>query len=93
MSKISHNELYNTVVPYHSFMKQDNLKINPEEIIDLYFDLLPTSYLIKKGHKIRIAIGGADKDHFEIISEKKQNFYTIYRSNIYPSYIELPIIK
>ncbi|HNP31326.1 MAG TPA: CocE/NonD family hydrolase C-terminal non-catalytic domain-containing protein, partial [Nitrospirales bacterium] len=27
--------------------------------------LLPTSYQFKKGHRIRIALTGADKDHFQ----------------------------
>ncbi len=30
----------------------------------LTFDLLPTSYLFKRGHSIRLAVAGADADHF-----------------------------
>ncbi|MCC6796143.1 MAG: CocE/NonD family hydrolase [Candidatus Hydrogenedentes bacterium] len=55
---------YVNVGPYHSFLRKDAELLKPGETTELDFDLLPTSYLFKKGHSIRIAIAGADKDHF-----------------------------
>lgn len=36
----------------------------PGETAKLVFDLLPTSYLFRAGHAVRVAIAGADRDHF-----------------------------
>lgn len=55
---------YSDVVPYHTFLRKDAELLTPGEPTELQFDLLPTSYLFKKGHSIRIALAGADKDHF-----------------------------
>jgi predicted acyl esterase len=63
------------------------------EIINLKFYLQPISVLIKKGHQIRLAIAGHDKDTFIRIPEKGNPIITVYRNKIYNSYIDLPIIK
>ncbi|MFC2165689.1 CocE/NonD family hydrolase, partial [Acidobacteriota bacterium] len=55
---------YSNIVPYHSFKRKDGKPLIPGNVTKLVFDLLPTSYLFKKGHSIRIALASADKDHF-----------------------------
>jgi putative CocE/NonD family hydrolase len=50
--------------PYRTFERLDASPLEPGEIAELTFDLIATSVLIKKGHRIRIAIAGADKDTF-----------------------------
>lgn len=83
---------YVNVVPYHSYLRNDAEPIAPGEVTELYFDLLPTSYLFKKGHSIRIAIAGADKDHFH-----PPNFppapVTYLRDAEHDSHVVLPIVK
>lgn len=59
--------LYNTPTPYHSFNRADAMPLVPGEVAQLRFDLNPVSYLFKKGHRIRVAIAGADKDHFRAL--------------------------
>ena len=53
---------YKIFVPYHSYLRKDGLPLIPGEVSDLHFGLFPISALIRKGHRIRIAIAGADQD-------------------------------
>lgn len=55
---------YRDAVPYHSFNQSDARPLTPGEVTELRFDLLPTSYLFRKGHRIRIAISTCDIDNF-----------------------------
>ncbi|MFX0101450.1 MAG: CocE/NonD family hydrolase, partial [Candidatus Hodarchaeota archaeon] len=55
---------YEMVVPYHSFKKKDALPIVPGEPALVSFGLCALSAMVKKGHRLRIAIAGADKDSF-----------------------------
>ncbi len=87
------NKPYNTYAPFYSFLKEDRMPFQVGEIINLKFYLQPISVLIKKGHQIRLAIAGHDKDTFIRIPEKGNPIITVYRNKIYNSYIDLPIIK
>jgi uncharacterized protein len=55
---------YKTVLPQRSFLKADYSHLKPGEVVPVKFELLPISYQFRKGHRIRIALAGADKDHF-----------------------------
>lgn len=83
---------YQTPTPYHSYLSQDALPLEPGEIAEMVFDLQPISYLLKKGHRIRLALAGADADHFRVLAQKPPNV-SIYRDNAHPSRIELPVIN
>ena len=61
--------------------------------MEVKFGLHATSVLIKSGHKIRIAIAGADKDTFLRYPKEGKPTITISRNSEFPSYIKLPIIK
>ena len=83
---------YADVVPYHSYMRKDSEPIKPGQITELVFDLLPTSYLFKKGHAIRIALAGADKDHFHPPYFPPPTV-TYYRETAHASHVTLPIVN
>jgi putative CocE/NonD family hydrolase len=80
---------YVTLVPYRTFKRADAMPLVPGEIAELTFDLLPTSYVFKRGHAIRVAVAGADKDHFAIIPDEPPTL-TFYRTALHPSRISLP---
>jgi len=84
---------YRMAVPYHSFRKQDAMPLEPGKIAELKFGLQPTSVLIKKGHRLRIAIAGADKDTFARIPAGGTPAITVLRNKANPSSIELPVIS
>lgn len=79
--------------PYHSFRRADAMPLVPGEPVELAFELLPTSYLFKAGHRIRIAIAGADAGHFARVpaDETLVPRLKVYRDRLRPSRIVLPI--
>lgn len=90
--KLTKNDMFDKI-PYHSFRKSDALPMPINEIEEVSFKLHPTSILIKKGHAIRIAIAGADKDTFDKVPTEGIPTLSIYRNKTNISFLELPIIK
>jgi len=84
---------YKMLVPYHSFKKKDAMPLVPGEVAELAFGMHPTSVLIKKGHRIRIAVAGHDKDSFARIPAEGTPTITVARNNKYASHIDLPVIR
>lgn len=92
-------------LPWHGYEESDeNAKIFADgNIAKLTFDLMPTSWVFKEGHSIRISIACADSQTFELTpslstsndSGNPNNTrpdVTIYHNSKYPSKITLPII-
>ncbi len=91
-------------LPWSGFEKsQYNDKVFAEgNIVHLTIDLLPTSWVFKEGHSIRVSIACADWPTFEILPQLSETNdpadvsiipeITVYRSEKYPSGITLPII-
>ena len=80
-------------VPYHTFLKKDALPLKPGEVAELRFALQPLSVLIKKGHRLRVAIAGHDKDTFIRIPAEGTPAIAMQRNSRGLSRIELPLIK
>lgn len=68
-------------------------EIRPGEVAELRFHLQPISVLIKKGHRLRVAIAGHDKDTFIRIPTEGTPTISMQRNTRALSRIELPIIK
>jgi putative CocE/NonD family hydrolase len=81
-----------TTVPYHSYKEADGEPMVPGEITEVTFGILPTSVLFRKGHRIRIAIAGADADTFARIPAEGQPVWTVQRSPDRASHVLLPVI-
>jgi hypothetical protein len=73
------------------------------KVVELYFDLLPTSWVFRKGHRIRVSIACADWPTFQLNPNLAPNnkpddpaniipTVTIYRDAEHPSHIALPVI-
>jgi putative CocE/NonD family hydrolase len=88
------NPPYPMFGPYHTFKAADALEWEPGQAEKLHFEMIPTSHLIPKGHRIRVCIGGADIDHFHPLDEAHANpenlevFCTLEK----PSRIFIPMI-
>ncbi|WP_217562675.1 CocE/NonD family hydrolase [Paenibacillus sp. GbtcB18] len=94
--KASHHKeskpIYNNLgLPFHSGNKADIENLKPGEIVNLSFDLIPTSYIFEKGHRIRLTITGSDIDNALTPIIKDANF-SIFRNSVHSSFIELPVI-
>jgi len=83
---------YRQTVPYRTFKRSDAQPLVPCGTAELTFDLLPTSYLFQPGHRIRIAIAGADASHFAILPGGPP-IVRVYRSRLHASRIDLPVIR
>jgi uncharacterized protein len=46
--------------PWHRAYAQDASPLKPGEVATLHFDLLPTSYIVRAGHRLQLTLMGAD---------------------------------
>ncbi|MBX7256596.1 MAG: CocE/NonD family hydrolase [Candidatus Hydrogenedentes bacterium] len=92
-------------LPWHGFEKAD---YNPQvfannAVVELVVDLFPTSWVFRKGHRIRVSIAGADYPTFTLNPAQSpkndpsapDNISTaiaVHRGGAKPSRIELPVI-
>jgi putative CocE/NonD family hydrolase len=83
---------YRQAVPYRTFKRGDAQPLIAGEIAELTLDLLPTSYLFQRGHRVRVAIAGADASHFAVLPGGPPTI-AIHRSSLHASRIDLPVIR
>jgi putative CocE/NonD family hydrolase len=81
---------YQTTYPYRTYMKKDGAPLVPGQPTTLTFQLIPTSVLFQRGHRIRISIAGADKDTFIRLPAQGDVTITVDRGGA--SFIELPTV-
>jgi putative CocE/NonD family hydrolase len=92
-------------LPWHGFEKDQYVDgiFADGNIVELEFDLLPTSWVFKKGHRIRVSIACANWPTFRLHPRLAPSnrpddpanivpTITIYRDEKHPSYIKLPVI-
>jgi hypothetical protein len=79
-------------IPARTFRRADAAPLIPGEVVPLTLDLLPTSYQFKQGHRIRIALAGADKDHFQLLDGPAPT-WEVWHSPDRPSHVELPVVR
>ena len=92
-------------LPYHGFKDTDYVDkiFAGGNIVELVFDLYPTSWVLKKDHRIRVSIACADWPTFDLHAklspkndpdcpENTVPSITVYYGTKFPSRIELPII-
>ena len=79
------------VTPYTSFARADAAPMRPGEPARVHFRILPTSVVIKAGHRLRLAIAGADSGVLGRVPETGTPTLTIHRNPRNPSVLALPI--
>ena len=84
---------YKTLLPYHTYKKGDSMPLIPGENAEIKFGLHTTSMLIRKGHRIKIAIAGGDKDTFSRYPKDGRPVINVSRNNKFSSHIDLPIFQ
>lgn len=77
--------------PYLTFKEKYGKLMIPGKIEKVSFELLPVSYLIQKGHSLRISIAGADIDHFFLVDEKP-TYFDIYHNEKFASKVKIPFM-
>jgi predicted acyl esterase len=85
------NAPYNNLgLPWHGFYQADVTPLVPGEPVELTFEILPISMVIKAGHRIRLVMHFADRTTPRLDPAPK---VTIYRDATHRSYLTLPIIE
>ena len=83
---------YRKIGPHRSELRADALPLVPGEVAELEFELWATSVLFRKGHRIRIAVAGADADTFlRYPREGAVPVLTVERNRHYASRVSLPV--
>ncbi|MFA4944816.1 MAG: CocE/NonD family hydrolase [Lentisphaeria bacterium] len=90
--KVGTNPDHPQSTPFHSFAKNDAAPMKPGETCELAFELMPTSVKFARGHRLRIALAGADSDSFERVPAKGPAKWRVARGPEHPSRIELPVV-
>lgn len=83
---------YVTGMPYHPCTRAAAAPLPPGETVELVIGLQPTSALFRRGHRIRVALAGADKDTFSAIPAQGTPTWTVQRGLGAASAIRLPVI-
>lgn len=89
--KLSDAPWDNLGLPYHSGLRAD-VEPMTGDIVELVFDLHPTSKRFPAGHRIRVTITGADGDNDQIPHYVPPPKFKLYRDATHRSRIVFPII-
>ena len=82
---------YTPLGPPHSFLRADAEPLVPGQAAEIAFSLFPTSVVLRKGHRIRLALAGADSSVFERCPAEGTPRLTVYREKERSSYLDLPM--
>ena len=82
---------YEPLGPAHSFLRKDAEPMTPGEPARIRLSLYPTSVLLRKGHRIRVALAGADAAVFQRYPPDGTTTWKVYREAKLASFIELPV--
>lgn len=61
---VSDRAPYDSPAPYHSFEKADAAEVPAGQAVEARIGLLPISHRFARGSRVRLALAGADADHF-----------------------------
>ncbi len=82
----------NLDLPFQRSFAADQRELDSGVVMKLEMDLHPVSNIFNAGHRIRVAIMGADRDNTEPPPVSPGTTITIHRSAEYPSGIQLPVV-
>ena len=77
-------------LPWHPFTRASEKMLVPGEPVEAQFEFLPTSYIVKAGHRIRLTLQFADARSTEKVDPAPR--ITVFHGPDQPSRIELPVI-
>lgn len=77
----------------HTYLRSDALPLPAGATAHVAFTLQPTSYVIEKGHALRVSIAGRDVDNFARVSGAATKIeVSVGGDQSTSSYVELPVI-
>ncbi|MDQ8731506.1 CocE/NonD family hydrolase [Bradyrhizobium sp. LHD-71] len=82
---------HRTSWPTHSYTREDAAPLVPGRPERLRIALLPVSWSFRKGSRIRVAIAGADSDHYVQVPHGRPPILTLHHGGTMPSHVALPL--
>jgi hypothetical protein len=82
---------YRTTWPYRAFTRAEASPLVPGEPVQIDFALLPVSWEFPAGHRIGLAIAGADRDNYALWPYGRPGNWTIRTGGTYRSSLTLPV--
>jgi putative CocE/NonD family hydrolase len=82
---------HKVIGPYHSYARGDAAPLIPGEVATLRISMLPTSWRVAAGHRLRLAISGADSDNFGQVPHGRPPILAIRRGGGRASSVSLPL--
>jgi putative CocE/NonD family hydrolase len=82
---------YEPLGPAHSFLRKDAEPLVPGQPARIRFSLYATSVLLRKDHRIRVSLAGADAGVFRRYPAEGTPTWTVYREAQRASFLELPV--
>lgn len=79
-------------LPYHRSFRADHQPLQPGVPVELRFDLLPTSTIIRKGWRLRLVITGADPRQRVFMKADPAPTVTLHSGASMASYIDIPFV-
>ncbi len=76
--------------PYHPFTRAAAAPLTKGKVERLRFALLPTSWQLRAGSRLRLSLAGADVDHYVQLPHGRPPTLTIHHGGDHASSIELP---
>lgn len=93
MRKVSDDAPYRHLGVWRSGTTADVEPVGRGEVMAITLDLIPTSWLFRRGHRIRLAVAGADVDNFVPVPEgDPAPVFELHRGLDRPAGIDLPIM-
>jgi uncharacterized protein len=93
LRKMSKPRYENFGLPYHRSHREEAQSLKAGEPVRLVFAFLPTSYVFKEGHCIRISVAGSDYRERDRTPVLPAPVVTIYSTPSNSSYVSLPVIN
>ncbi|MBL8961199.1 MAG: hypothetical protein JNJ98_15185, partial [Gemmatimonadetes bacterium] len=79
--------------PYRTYTSRDTMPLVPGEVATLRFELFTTSVRLKAGHRLRLALAGADRPLLGLYPPQAAPTWTVHRSAPLASFVEVPMME
>lgn len=89
--KVSPAPELETFGPFHTFAQADAEPLVPGKLAALDVRMLPVSVLVRRGHRLRLAIAGADAAIFGRLPAEGTRTIGVARGGEHASWLELPV--
>ncbi len=96
--RLIHRKLSSEPAPYRSpgvhrsFTRRDAAPMASGERAEIVLDLLPIAFQVRRGHRLRLSIGAADRDNFGPPPPDAATLYRIHREAAATSRVVVPVV-